>query len=1271
MNSQKKLTNSSSKKADLNNFSTNSQINRSNKAYINNMKKSINLKNPKLANQNPIKYISNNSTNMNSNNKINCLTNKYKTTKNSPNKLFKKENPKSLKYLNKKSTKKNMGSNDSKKNNKLNSKASINNSTNANKNINVNNNNKIIIINKKSNEKVLIEEIFKKKLAKKKNKKSVTTKNSNNNSINLSNTSYRNMQINASDIIIPRLKFNNFNNGNKFQKIKEHLAYMRDDSKEKNINRDNINFTNFMTNSIMLKNINSYRDKDSLKRVNAISEKHFGDKKNNFYGQTSKDFYIIKKYISSVLTNQPQRKQKSHFSKTRKYNTITNKKILNKYEKERNIVSTSRKHNIKNKISINKKIEVNSKNKINNKHVNGDYTIFVKSNFHLKNVSKMSNPTKQHSQKESVEKIIKNEDKELKVKTIQKKAGMPIRLSNDNNNNNNNNIKATSKSISTNNYSYQNSEIFNKSNNFNNKKVDIDYHFVYNNYILNNKKGLQQNFKNMKKKIYSTKSSKEKMNNNKILQKKNCLDKLFKKFKKNNSNYRSNNYSKDELAYKRNLSYRLKTPRQIMNKNKKINVNKNKNIFGIKIKNIKCMKNNPKLKNNYLNHKNKKNNKISEKNSGSNSKAEISTKNSFVKNKEMSKSNKINQIIQKKLENINEENNNEIINEKSNKIEDDFIENKEIKIEEEKNDENKENESENNKKKKIPDKDLSDVEEDNTLLDYLNNNIDINLTNNDTSILNESYESMNSNLRDNNKYFSFNKSKEIISKYIKQYYIKHKKYPKTKMKFYKYGRLLGRGAYGKVNLCLHTLTGRLVAIKSINKSKITKERQREKIKIETSIMKSLSYSNNIVKILESYETKKHICIVMEYICAGDLLSYIKKRSKLTEPVAKFIFRQIILALQYIHSHNIVHRDIKLDNILIDLDNNIKICDFGVSKIIKKGDIMIEQCGTPAYIAPEILKNKGYEGFGVDIWSAGVVLYAMLSGTVPFKGGDLKELHKLIIEGDFKPIKNISKEANHLVKCLLEVDPKSRITTEDILVHPWMINIDLNFFRTQNLFTNAEHILLAKSNVDYSDINNKENMVENFDIKNLDTEEDNLNINIKTKSIILAPFNSSVSIDKEDEDDDYYEDEYSNSKEKTDFNNPDLIIRNGIIKFAPKTKDLNRNYELNNNKEIDNGIVILSYDSDEKVKKEKSPYDGSYNSKINSRKFSPRGEMENNVNNKDNKNNGDKENNVVNKKILDKILILGYDKEYVKHCLHKKEFNYATATYRLLDKYFCA
>ena len=126
--------------------------------------------------------------------------------------------------------------------------------------------------------------------------------------------------------------------------------------------------------------------------------------------------------------------------------------------------------------------------------------------------------------------------------------------------------------------------------------------------------------------------------------------------------------------------------------------------------------------------------------------------------------------------------------------------------------------------------------------------------------------------------------------------------------------------------------------------------------------------------------------------------------------------------------------------------------------------MLEQCGTPAYIAPEILLNQGYEGFGVDIWSAGVVLYAMLGGTVPFKGNNINELHDLIIKGEFKPLKDISPEASHLIKNILEVDPKKRISTKDILVHPWLINVDLNFWKTQNLFTNAEYILLAKSNV---------------------------------------------------------------------------------------------------------------------------------------------------------------------------------------------------------------
>ena len=132
---------------------------------------------------------------------------------------------------------------------------------------------------------------------------------------------------------------------------------------------------------------------------------------------------------------------------------------------------------------------------------------------------------------------------------------------------------------------------------------------------------------------------------------------------------------------------------------------------------------------------------------------------------------------------------------------------------------------------------------------------------------------------------------------------------------------------------------------------------------------------------------------MELCAGGDLLNYVRKRRKLKEEYAKKIFKQIIDGLQYIHSKFVAHRDIKLDNLLLDEHGLVKICDFGVSKILKEpNEKMTEQCGTPAYIAPEILKDKGYRGFGVDIWSLGVCLYAMLFGTVPFKASNMSDLH---------------------------------------------------------------------------------------------------------------------------------------------------------------------------------------------------------------------------------------------------------------------------------------
>ena len=1239
MNSQKKLTNNLNKNSEFINFSTNSQINRSNKTFAYNLKKLIFTKNIKFNKQKPITYISNkNSTNIsykNSINKNSKISKEYKTAINSPNKIYKGDNPKNLKQIIRKKDNKNIISNNS-KTHKIHSIISITNSSINNKN----KNNKIIIKRKKSKEKVWIQDIFALKLNRKKIKKYYTTKNSNNNSINLNNISNKNIQINSSENVIPRLKYNNFNNENKIQKIKEQLIDSLDDN-DNNFKNGNINNTNFKSNSIIIKYIKPYMEKDFRKNIDLISDKNMKEKRVNNYGQTSKDFYDIKRYISSAFSNHPKRKKTPRYSK-KKFNTINNKVIFFKFENEKNCLSS------KKKIKNNKnEIELNQKKMPKNYLKRDEYTIFVKSNLQYKNLIKTANITKYQSRKELNEKNInlnknKKTNKQLKVKTAQTKPGQPIRLSSENNINLN--PKITNKSVSTNNYSNQNSEFITKSN-YLNKKNDLDYNFMYNNFFLkNNKKGFKNDLKNTKKKIYSAQNSKEKLNKKIHLHKKNYLDKLFKNIKKSNLNFRTHNSSKEEIIIKKNLSYKFNTPRNNINK-RKINVHK-KAILEIKKIEKKIKSPFQQNKENSSNQK-KIDYKKSDKYSGSKSKIEINNKNSFFKNIEIIKE----KIKKPKLEEINEENNNNINEEKSKKS-NNILKNKDYE-----NRKKKEN-NKSKEKKKIPDKDLSDIDEDISLLNYLINNIDNNPpSNTDSIILNDSYNSSHSPLKENNKYLIYNKTKEIISNYLKQYYLKHNKYPKTKMHFYKYGRLLGKGAYGKVNLCLHALTGRLVAIKSINKSKITKERQRQKIKLETLIMKTLSESNNIVKIYETYETKKHICIVMEYICAGDLLSYIKKRSKLTEIVSKFIFKQIILALQYIHNHNIVHRDIKLDNILIDLDNNVKICDFGVSKIIKKGDIMLDQCGTPAYIAPEILKDKGYEGFGVDIWSAGVVLYAMLSGTVPFKGEDLKELHKIIIDGEFKSIKNISKEANHLLKCLLEVDPKKRIKSQDILNHPWMINVDLNLFMTKNLFTKAENILLAKSNVDYTDINYKENMVENFNIKNLDTEEKNENINILTKSIILAPFNSSISFEKTTKN--------LKTKDILDSSNPDLIVRNGIIKFNPKAKDLNRNYELNNNKEIDNGIIIISHDCEEKEIKVKSPIDSDKNSKLNSRRFSPIGEKEgNNIN----RITIIRKNNILNEKILEKMKNLGYEKEYIKYCINNKEFNYATATYKLLDKF---
>jgi len=478
-----------------------------------------------------------------------------------------------------------------------------------------------------------------------------------------------------------------------------------------------------------------------------------------------------------------------------------------------------------------------------------------------------------------------------------------------------------------------------------------------------------------------------------------------------------------------------------------------------------------------------------------------------------------------------------------------------------------------------------------------------------------------------------------ISNSIKNYYEANGEYPKSKLEFYLYGRQIGHGAFGKIYLALHIASGKLVAIKAFSKKNLMNIRANQKIINEINILSHLHHPF-INQILDSFEIDNHIFIVMEYVC-GNLLDFIRKRGKLSESISKLIFKQIIEGLRYIHKNKIVHRDIKLNNILIDLTNTVKICDFGISKKLSDGEIMYEQCGTPAYIAPEIFKNEGYEGYLCDIWSAGVTLYYMLSGSQPFRANSIEELKKIVIQGKFDEIKDVSKEANDLINEMFKVDPIKRINIDKILNHPWLKNVDLENRKNLNLFTESEKILLlSKFDVDYF-ISQKEELIENFSLENLEINNNEFYLqNDSTKSIILTPYNSYIyeEIDKVIE---------------------DLQILNDACKFESRVQKEKIQYELNNNNIYDNGVVKEKdiINKDEEIKKNEEKI---MNDKIK--------EIGSTIVNSDNDSFEDSEQLIIKNEIIQQIeKDIGYDRQFIINCLKKNEINYATATYNLLKR----
>lgn len=280
----------------------------------------------------------------------------------------------------------------------------------------------------------------------------------------------------------------------------------------------------------------------------------------------------------------------------------------------------------------------------------------------------------------------------------------------------------------------------------------------------------------------------------------------------------------------------------------------------------------------------------------------------------------------------------------------------------------------------------------------------------------------------------------LIKKLSDHFFI-HKTYPETTFEYYKILYYIGRGSYSKVILCEHRLTGKKVAVKAISKDQITSKYSEEKVLREIYILKTVE-SEFVVKILEVFESEKNVLIVLEFAGGGDLLNYVRNKGKLHEKEAKLIFRQIVRGALDLHKAGILHRDFKLENILIDSKySTVKICDFGVSKIISPGEVIYEKCGTPAYLAPEIIKNEGYKDFTADIWSLGVVLYAMICGKIPFLSDSIPEIHQLILSGKFDIPNFLSPQASSLLIQMLQLSPICRISLKRVLKHPWFTSRD--------------------------------------------------------------------------------------------------------------------------------------------------------------------------------------------------------------------------------------
>ncbi|XP_077533339.1 maternal embryonic leucine zipper kinase-like [Haemaphysalis longicornis] len=248
---------------------------------------------------------------------------------------------------------------------------------------------------------------------------------------------------------------------------------------------------------------------------------------------------------------------------------------------------------------------------------------------------------------------------------------------------------------------------------------------------------------------------------------------------------------------------------------------------------------------------------------------------------------------------------------------------------------------------------------------------------------------------------------------------------------------IGAGGFAKVKLGLHVLTGEKVAIKIMDKKVLGEDLPR--VKLEIKALKELSHQH-ICKLYQVIENETTIYLVLEYCSGGELFDYIVDSERLSEEEARHFFRQIVSAVAYIHSHGYAHRDLKPENLLLDENHNLKLIDFGLCAKPKGGMATSLEtcCGSPAYAAPELVTGQEYIGSMVDIWSMGVLLYALLCGCLPFEDDNLVVLYRKIQTGEYDCPEWLSDESVELLSQMMEVNPERRIGITQLASHPWLV-----------------------------------------------------------------------------------------------------------------------------------------------------------------------------------------------------------------------------------------